>query len=346
MTRLPRSAGSPGSAPPPPPAPKLLEKVREILRRRHYSLRTEEAYAGWIRRFVRFHDRKHPRDVDPHQAIPAFLTALATSGGGIAASTQNQALNALVFLYREVLEIELRQLDAFEPAKVPKRLPMVLTAAEVQAVLAAADPEVRLALMLLYGAGLRLLELLRLRVKDVDFGYRQIVVREGKGNKDRVTVLPAAAVPLLHEQLAKGRLIFERDRKLGAAGVMLPASLAKKYPQADRDWRWFWVFPAATQSEDPRSGIVRRHHLHEVTLQRGMRAAVRQAGLGKPDTCHTLRHSFATHLLESGYDIRSVQELLGHQNVETTQIYTHVMNQPGLTVRSPVDALIGLSGSS
>lgn len=329
-----------------PPTPRLLDRFRGVLRRRNYSLRTEESYVGWVRRFIHFHHLIHPRDLDPHRAIPQFLTSLALEGPGVAASTQNQALNALVFLYREVLEVELRQLAEFAPAKLPKRLPVVLTVEEVEAILRLVEAEQRLPLALLYGAGLRLNEMLRLRVKDIDFGYRQIVVRQGKGQKDRVTVLPASLVPALKQQLEDDRLLYERDRRLGAAGVMLPSSLEKKYVNAGKEWGWFWLFPAASQSEDPRSGLVRRHHLHEVNVQRAMRQAVQQSGVTKPASCHTLRHSFATHLLEAGADIRTVQELLGHQDVSTTMIYTHVLNQPGLTVRSPADALIGLRGSS
>ena len=325
----PLSAGSPqpvpaDRTPPPvsPPAPRLLDQVRREIRVRHYSLRTEATYVAWVRRYIRFHGKRHPRELGP-DAIRRFLSHLANEGN-VAASTQNQALNALVFLYREVLRIDPGQFGEFDRAKRPPRLPTVLTRDEVDAVLSGLQAPWHLMALLMYGAGLRLMETLRLRIKDVDFGYLQIVVRDGKGAKDRVTVLPLAAVELLRRQIGMAREVFDRDRAAGVNGVYLPHALDRKYPRAGTDWAWQWVFPAPGLSVDPRTRAVRRHHVHETLVQRAVRQAVVRAGLSKPATCHTLRHSFATHLLENGADIRTVQELLGHASVTTTQIYTLV----------------------
>jgi integron integrase len=315
--------------------PKLLDQVRTTLRLQHKSLRTEHAYVGWIRRYVRFHEMRHPAELGAEE-VREFLSHLATQGK-VAASTQNQAFAALLFLYRYVLEQPLPHIEDVVRARRPKRLPVVLTQEEVGAVLQGVEGSLHVAASLLYGAGLRLLECLRLRVKDVDFAARQILVRDGKGQKDRVTVLPDQLREPLEFHLRKVRLLHEEDIRAGYGEVYLPGALATKYPQAPRSWGWQYVFPAAQRSRDPRSGAVRRHHLSESVLQRAVRRAVRKAGIDKPASCHTLRHSFATHLLEAGYDIRTVQELLGHEDVRTTMIYTHVLNRGGMGVRSPLD---------
>ena len=268
------------------------------------------------------------------------------SDGGVSASTQNQALNALVFLYKHVLRIDLGDFSQFTRAKRPRKLPVVLTTDEVTRLLDALDPPFRLMATLLYGSGLRLMDCLRLRVKDIDFGYQQILVRDGKGNKDRVTVLPVAAIEPLRAHLQTVRAIHRQDLANGLGRVWLPLALERKYPSAAREWNWQYIFPAADVSTDPRSGIVRRHHVHESLLQRAIKAAALRAGITKPATPHTLPHSFATHLLESGTDIRTVQELLGHEDVSTTMIYTHVLNRPGITTRSPADALVRPRASS
>ena len=320
----------------PNPKIKLLDQVREVIRFRHLSIRTEEAYVHWIRRFIFFHQKRHPKDMGAPE-IEAFLTHLAVARN-VAASTQNQALNALVFLYRHVLRFDPGQFGPIERAKRPVKLPVVLSRDEVKRLLVAL-PHGTLALMtrLLYGTGMRLMECLRLRVKDVDFDLNQIVVRDGKGAKDRVTLLPATLSDPLKEHLGRVKLLHETDLAAGFGRVYLPFALARKYPNADREWGWQYVFPAAKISTDPRTGAVRRHHASEQALQRAVRPAARLAGIHKPCSCHSLRHSFATHLLEAGYDIRTVQELLGHESVETTQIYTHVMQRPGLGVKSPLD---------
>ncbi len=318
-------------------APKLLDQVRARIRVKHYSLRTEDQYVQWIRRFILFHGKRHPRDMGAPE-LEAFLTDLAVVGG-VSASTQNQALSALLFLYREVLEIELPWLDNVTRAKQSKRLPVVLTPAEVRAVLDRMDGVYSLMGRLLYGTGMRLMECVRLRVKDVDFGRNEILIRDGKGAKDRVTMLPSAVAAALAEHLKRRRLIFEDDLAAGKAEVWLPDALAKKYPNAAIEWPWQFVFCSGSHSTDPRSGRVRRHHIDEKLLQRAMKKAVTAARLTKPATPHTLRHSFATHLLESGQDIRTVQELLGHSDVSTTMIYTHVLNKGGRGVISPLDKL-------
>lgn len=320
-----------------PPPPKLLDRVREKIRTRHLSLRTEQAYVHWIKRFVLFHGKRHPREMGGPE-VGAFLTHLAVDGQ-VAASTQNQALAALLFLYREVLKFELPWLDEVTRAKRPARLPTVLTRSEVQALLIHVDGVPGLVVRLLYGTGMRLMEGLRLRVKDVDLVRREIVVREGKGNKDRVTVLPESLVQPMEVQLQRRRPLFESDLKASKADVHLPDALARKYPNAGSAWAWQYVFAASGYSTDPRSGAVRRHHLDENAIQRHVKRAAERAGIAKPVSPHVLRHSFATHLLEGGYDIRTVQELLGHTDVSTTMIYTHVLNRGGRGVRSPLDAL-------
>ncbi len=315
--------------------PRLLDQLRDRIRVKHYSMRTEQAYVGWVRRFILANDKRHPRDLGAAE-VEAFLTRLATDRN-VAAGTQNQALAALLFLYREVLGQDLPWLDNVVRAKRPRRLPVVLTPAEVRALLARLDGREWLMAGLLYGTGMRLMECLRLRIKDVDFARREIIVREGKGNKDRRVPLPQTLVPALHTQMVAARLLHHADLAAGYGSVWLPHALARKYPHAAHEWGWQYVFPASQRSRDPRSGEVRRHHLDEKVLQRAVQRARRAAGIFKPATCHTLRHSFATHLLESGADIRTVQELLGHKDVSTTQIYTHVLNRGGLGVLSPLD---------
>ena len=314
--------------------PKLLEQVRMKIRQKHYSIRTEQAYVDWIRRFILFHGKRHPLEMGEPE-VEAFLTHLAVNRN-VAASTQNQAFSALLFLYREVLQQELAVVNA-KRAKKPSRLPVVLTQDEVQNLFAHLQGVHHLMASLLYGAGLRLMECVRLRVKDVDFDYGQILVRDGKGQKDRVTMLPQSVVGLLRHHLDKVRLIHEQDLKDGFGEVYLPYALSRKYPRARFEWGWQYVFPSQKRSVDPRSGQERRHHLNEQTLQRAIKKAIRAAGIHKPASTHTLRHSFATHLLESGYDIRTVQELLGHKDVSTTMIYTHVLNRGGHGVVSPLD---------
>jgi integron integrase len=319
------------------PTPRLLDQVRDSIRLRHYSIRTEETYVGWIRQFILFYGKRHPSEMGQAE-ISQFLTHLAVKRQ-VSASTQNQALSALVFLYRHVLRQDLGAIDSWEQAKRAQRLPLVFSRGEVRAVLSQVEGTEWLMASLLYGAGLRLMECLRLRVKDLDFEYRQIVVRDGKGQKDRVTPFPEKLIEPLRGHLNKVKALHNQDLKEGFGEVWLPDALAQKYPQAGKEWGWQYVFPSRKRSVDPRSGIVRRHHLDENTLQRAVCAAIRAARLTKPGSCHTFRHSFATHLLEAGYDIRTVQELLGHQDVRTTMIYTHVMNKGGKGVRSPLDQL-------
>jgi integron integrase len=302
---------------------------------RHFSRRTEEAYVRWAYRYIRYHGTRHPADMGAPE-VGAFLSHLAVEGE-VAASTQNQALAALLFLYRGVLDRDVGELDRLVHAKKPVRLPVVMTRDEVRRALAHVDGTPSLVLRLLYGSGLRLLEALRLRVKDLDFEERSLLVRAGKGAKDRITMLPDQLLDPLREHLRGVRAFHQRDLASGVGGVYLPYALERKYPRAPLEWGWQWVFPSARLSADPRSGIVRRHHLSESPVQRAMRAAIRSARIAKPASCHTLRHSFATHLLEDGYDIRTVQELLGHRDVRTTMIYTHVLNRGGRAVRSPLD---------
>ena len=322
----------------PAAAPRLLDRVREAVRVRHYSMRTEEAYVGWVRRFVRFHGLRHPQVLGGRE-VEAFLTHLA-SEGGVSASTQGQAKSALLFLYKQVLGVQLPWLDEVVSAKASRRLPVVLTPREVRELLLQMDGATNgLLAALLYGTGMRLLEGLRLRVKDVEFERREIIVREGKGAKDRVTVLPENLIAPLRAQLEASRAWHRKDIAAGRAGVWLPDALALKFPRAGQAWGWQWVFPSPTLSVDPRSGIERRHHLHEHGVQRAVAAAARRAGIAKPCSPHVLRHSFATHLLQDGYDIRTVQELLGHSDVKTTMIYTHVLNRGGRGVLSPFDRI-------
>jgi len=327
----------------PNPKARLREQLHEVCRFKHLSPRTEEAYWGWLRRFLVFHRQggqwRHPKELGGPE-VQRFLSHLATERQ-VAASTQNQALNALVFVYQEVLGQSFELEGAFERAQRPKRLPVVLTRAEVSRLLAAIPAEHQLAVRLLYGSGLRLMELLQLRVKDVDLERRQIMVRSGKGDKDRVTMVPESLVALLGAHLVRRRQEHEADTAAGFGGVALPEGLARKYPGAAAEWGWQWVFAMRSLSVDPASGQRRRHHLLADSVQRAVKEAVSRAGLAKPATPHTLRHSFATHLLEGGTDIRSVQDLLGHKDVSTTQIYTHVMQKPGLGVRSPLDLVGG-----
>lgn len=317
--------------------PRLLDQVRARLRVKHYSLRTEQAYVGWIRRFILANGKRHPRDMGGAE-VEAFLTGLATRHH-VAAGTQNQALAALLFLYREVLEQELPWLDKVTRAKRPRRLPVVLSRDEVRRLLGRLEGREWLMAGLLYGSGLRVMECVRLRVKDVDVSRRDITVREGKGNKDRHVPLPRMLAGPLRDQMAAARLLHRSDLAAGFGAVYLPHALGRKYPNAAREWGWQYVFPASQRSRDPRSGEMRRHHLNEKILQRAVRKARVAAGIDKPASCHTLRHSFATHLLEDGKDIRTIQELLGHKDVATTQIYTHVLNRGGLGVLSPLDGL-------
>jgi integron integrase len=333
-------AATPHPLPIPQPAigqpPKLLDRVRAAIRVRHYSLRTEEAYIAWIKRFIFFHGVRHPQEMGAAE-INQFLTHLAVDGH-VSASTQNQAFCALLFLYEKVLEVPFEQLQGVIRAKHPERLPVVLNRDELQAVLARIEGVPRLVVLLLYGAGLRLLEGLRLRVKDVEFVRHEILVRDAKGHKDRVTMLPAVAKPLLLTHLDAVRAWHEQDLAEGFGQVYLPEALARKYPRADREWGWQYVFSARGRSRDPRSGEVRRHHLEPSTIQKAVRAA-QQAGLAKLVTPHTFRHAFATHLLEDGYEIRTVQELRGHADVETTMVYTHVLNKGGRGVTSALGGL-------
>jgi integron integrase len=315
----------------------LLTQVRAAIRVRHYSIRTEQAYCDWIRRFIVFHRKRHPAEMGAAE-VAAFLSHLAVAGH-VAASTQNQAKAALLFLYREVLGQQLPWLTDVRTARMPTRLPVVLTPAEVAAVLGRLRGVHALLGSLLYGTGLRIMEGVRLRVKDIDFDRRELLVRDGKGFKDRVTVLPTAISARLRDQLASACELHARDLARGHGEVWLPFALSRKYPGCARMFGWQYVFPADSLSEDPRSGAIRRHHLSDQSFQRAMRQAVLDAGLAKPATPHTLRHSFATHLLEAGYDIRTVQELLGHADVRTTMIYTHVLNRGGRGVASPLDSL-------
>jgi integron integrase len=315
--------------------PRLLDQVREAIRVRHYSYRTEKQYIAWIRRYIEFHRYRHPGEMGGPE-IEAFLSHLAVKGN-VAAATQAQALAALLFLYRHVLAVELPWLDNIVRARRPRRLPVVLSRAEVRRVLEQLDSPYWLVASLLYGSGLRLLEALRLRVKDVDLEQRRLMVRDAKGAKDRVTVIPDSLIPTLSAQLQLVRNLHDVARQSGYGGVELPHALARKYPSAHLDLGWQYVFPAGKPSRDPRSGAWRRHHLHEQSVQRCVREAVRAAGIRQPASCHTFRHCFATHLLESGSDIRTVQELMGHASVKTTQIYTHVLNRGALGVRSPLD---------
>jgi integron integrase len=315
----------------------VLDPLRAKIRVKHYSIRTEQAYSEWIRRYVWFHGKRSPASLGADE-VEAFLTHLA-SDRDVSAATQNQAKSALLFFYREVLGIELPWLDGVVRAKAPNRLPVVLTYEEVTQILSHLAPMHRLLGNLLYGAGLRIMEAVRLRVMDLEFTRNEILVRDGKGRKDRITMLPRGSRAALRAHLSEVRKTHDQDLAEGFGNVWLPSALARKYPSAPRAWGWQYVFPAERRSRDPRSGIERRHHLSDQSFQRAMRQAVRDARITKPATPHTLRHSFATHLLESGYDIRTVQELLGHSDVATTRIYTHVLNRGGRAVISPLDRL-------
>jgi len=316
---------------------KLLDQVRDSIRKRHYSIRTEEAYVNWIKRYILFHGKRHSKDMGERE-IAAFISHLAT-GRKVASSTQNQALNAIVYLYKHVLRIDIGDLGHMERAKKPEKLPVVLSVDEVKRVLTAMSGEFQLMAKLLYGCGFRLMECVRLRVHDIDFDRNQIAVRDGKGMKDRITMLPEQLKPLLLDQVEKVKIIHESDLKDGYGEVYLPFALEKKYKQSAGALGWQYVFPSGRISKDPRSGKMRRHHIDESGLQKAVRAAARKAGLTKPVSPHTFRHSFATHLLESGYDIRTVQELLGHKDVSTTMIYTHVIQKGAGGVKSPLDML-------
>jgi integron integrase len=313
----------------------LFEVTRDKIRTRHLAYRTEQAYLHWIRRYVRYHHRKHPREMGAPE-VEAFLTDLAVNLG-VSASTQNQALQALLFLYRQVLEVKLPWLENVTRAFQPKRLPVVLSSIEVRSVLSQLEGTSWLIANLLYGSGLRLKEAHTLRIKDVVFDRGELIVRDAKGSKDRVTVLPALVVPALREHISKLFARFERQRSLGEPGVWMPTALTRKYANASTQWAWQWVFPASGLCDDVYTGGPVRHHQHEKIVQRAVQAAVRKAGILQPASCHTFRHCFATHLLESGSDIRTVQELLGHADLRTTMIYTHVLGKGAGGVKSPLD---------
>ena len=329
----------PSLAPGAPPAPRrLLDQVRERIRYLHYSLRTEQAYVHWVRAFVRFHGLRHPRQMGQAE-VEAFLSWLSAERE-VSASTHRQALSALLFLYQQVFGQQLPWMDAIgRPVRKP-RLPVVLSTAEVSSVLVLMQGVHQLLAQLLYGTGLRISEALQLRVKDVDLDRRSLIVRAGKGGKDRVVMLPVTLEPALKEQLRRAHVLWLADARAGCGGVQLPDALQRKYPRAGATWGWFWVFPQADLSVCPRTGVRRRHHLYDQTFQRAFKLAVQRAGIVRPATPHTLRHAFATHLLQAGTDIRTVQELLGHSDVSTTMIYTHVLEASGGAVRSPLDALV------
>jgi integron integrase len=315
--------------------PKLLDRVHAVARLRHLSLGTERAYSDWIKRFILFHRKRHPEEMGA-QEIRIFLSHLAVEGK-VAASTQNVALCALLFLYRDVLRVDLPYVEGIERAKRPARVPVVFTRQEVDSLLARLPGTYGLIAGLLYGSGLRLMEAVRLRVKDLDFEYMEVLVRDGKGEKDRRTILPRPLAEPLRHQFERVKLLRENDLREGFGEVYLPYALARKYPSAAREWSWQYVFPSAKLSADPRSGVTRRHHSSADSVQQEVKRAIRLAGITKHGGCHTLRHSFATHLLEDGYDLRTIQELLGHSDVRTTQIYTHVLNKGGKGVRSPLE---------
>jgi integron integrase len=323
---------------PPLRSVKVLDQLRERLRYQHYSIRTEQAYVHWVRAFIRFHGLVHPLQLDGG-AVEAFLSWLA-SERGVSSSTHRQALAALLYFYGKVLGVDLPWMKDIGRPRHTRRLPVVLAPDEVARILTFLDGEQRLLAQLLYGTGMRISEGLNLRVKDVDFAHATIIVREGKGAKDRLVMLPQSLALSLREQLTRAHAYWELDQAQGRGGVAMPDALERKYPRAGSSWSWFWVFPQETHSVDPRTGVVRRHHLYDQTFQRAFKRAVTHAGIAKPATPHTLRHSFATALLQSGYDIRTVQELLGHTDVSTTMIYTHVLKVGGAGVRSPVDSLL------
>lgn len=319
-------------------SPKLLDEVVSVARAKHLSRRTEKAYASWIRRFILFHNKRHPRDMAEPE-IRQFLSYLALDQK-VTASTQTVALSALLFLYRDVLKRDLPFIDQIERAKQSRRLPVVFTRAEVENILAHLSGTYLLIASLLYGSGLRLMEALRLRVKDIDFAMNQITVREGKGNVDRYTMLPLSLKAVMQDHLKRVYTLHQNDLKLGYGRAYLPFALARKYPNADAEWAWQYVFPSLKRSIDPESGIERRHHVAPQAVQRAVKTAIRLTNIPKNGSCHTFRHSFATHLLEDGYDIRTVQELLGHKDVSTTMIYTHVLNRGGSGVKSPLETLL------
>ena len=319
----------------PPRAPRLLDEIQRIIRIKHYSRRTEQAYLGWAKRFILANNKRHPREMGGSE-VEAFLSDLAVRGN-VAAGTQNQALSAILFLYREVLSIDLPWMDGVVRAKRPQRVPTVLSRQEVTTLLALMEGRSGLVASLLYGTGMRLMECLRLRVKDVDFARNEITVREGKGGKDRRTMLPRSLAEHLQQEITRARVLHAVDLSAGFGEVWLPNALARKYVNAARDFAWQYVFPSAKRSVDPRDGLERRHHFDEAILSRALKKSRAAAGIQKPMSAHTLRHSFATHLLEDGYDIRTIQELLGHADVSTTEIYTHVLNRGGRGVRSPLD---------
>jgi integron integrase len=314
---------------------KLLDQVSDVARFRHLSLRTEQAYRTWIKRYILFHGKRHPRELDS-EAVRAFLTHLAVNEH-VSAATQNQAFNGLLFLYRHVLRTEPPNITGVERARHSRRLPVVFSKAEASAVIRQLDGENRLIVSLLYGAGLRIMEAVRLRVKDIDFGRHEITVRDGKGEQDRLTMLPHVLKESMARQITRVHRWHDQDLKQGYGEVYLPYALERKYPKAAKDFIWQYLFPADKLSVDPRAGKIRRHHVNEQNIQRAVKTALRKAGVRKNGTCHAFRHSFATHLLEDGYDIRTVQELLGHKDVRTTMIYTHVLNKGGRGVRSPLD---------
>ena len=328
------------SVPLPADRPRLLDRLRIAIRARHYSIRTEEAYVGWVRRFILFHGKRHPDEMGEPE-INAFLSHLAVKDR-VSASTQNQALSALLFLYRHVLEKPFPNLETLIRARRPTRLPTVMTQADVRKVLTRMTGTPKLVATLLYGSGMRLLECLRLRVKDVEFGRNQITVRDAKGRRDRVVPFPLIVREALASSLARVKCLHEQDLAEGFGRVFLPDALARKYPAADAQWGWQYVFPADHRSRDPRTHVERRHHLHETVVQRAVKQAVQDVGLSRMVSCHTFRHSFATHLLAAGYDIRTIQDLLGHKDVKTTMVYTHVLNRAGgRGIESPADALFG-----
>lgn len=318
-------------------SPGLFEVIRSKIRVKHYSIRTEKSYIQWIKSYLNFYSLQHPRELDAEQ-IETYLTHLAVKRK-VSASTQNQALSALLFLYKQVLEIELPYLDGVTRAKRSTRVPVVFTPEEAASVIQNLQPPYSLMARLLYGSGLRLMECVRLRVKDVDYHYKTITVRSGKGGKDRVTLLPDLVVDDLKFQMAKVKEIHSIDQQAGQGFVYLPFALERKYPYANRDWGWQYVFPAQNRSIDPRSGVERRHHIGEQSLQRAIKRSIIKAGISKQASTHTFRHSFATHLLQAGYDIRTVQDLMGHKDIRTTQIYTHVLERGGNAVKSPLDVL-------
>ena len=332
-----RLRSHPESAMTPTPPPKLLDILREEIRARHYSPRTEKAYVQWAERFIRFHRMRHPAEMGADE-INAFISSLAVRDG-VSASTQTQALSALLFLYRYVLGYDVGEMNGLVRAKPSEHLPVVMTHAEVRRVLAELEGQYWLMASLMYGCGLRLSECLRLRVQDIDFGANEVLVRQGKGAKDRVTMLPQSLKAPLRMQLRQAKAVHQRDLADGWGRVALPGALDRKYPNASTDWRWQWVFPQERRWHNRRTGEQGRHHVHPTSLQRAVKEAVARAGVQKNVGCHTFRHTFATHLLESGYDIRTIQELLGHKDVRTTMIYTHVLNRGGCGVRSPLDGL-------